>query len=345
MKKYILLLLLFLPALAFSTHNMAGDITYSHISGYTYQIKIQTYTNTSGTTADRCELMLCFGDGDSAMVPRINGPSSACPTSHDGFMISATIKMNIYSAMHTFPGPGNYILCIVDPTRTASICNISSPASTSFSLNAELVINSFTGGNSGPNYGALPINYYGVGAVAIYNPSAIEIDGDSLFYEIIPPVGSGPGYTAPATSSSFTIDPDSGLVTWDSPVSICTYVYSIKISEFRNISGTFYYMGFTMQEVWNVVGSASAVEENSQTLRLSVFPNPSSDVIRFKLERPVEGEIKIFNTLGSVVRSISFTGNELQVSDLSEGLYSYSFYTSGGIVNTGKFIVLDVSMK
>ena len=47
-----------------ATHNRAGEITYKWLFGYTYEIKVTTYTNINGTNlADRCEDTVYFGDG------------------------------------------------------------------------------------------------------------------------------------------------------------------------------------------------------------------------------------------------------------------------------------------
>ena len=59
MKNTILIFLfalVLLPLGVHATHNRAGEITYEHISGFTYKITITTYTEESAVTADRCEL-------------------------------------------------------------------------------------------------------------------------------------------------------------------------------------------------------------------------------------------------------------------------------------------------
>ena len=50
---------------AFATHNRAGEITYKHLSGFTYQFTITTYTKVSGISADadRTRLGISWGDG------------------------------------------------------------------------------------------------------------------------------------------------------------------------------------------------------------------------------------------------------------------------------------------
>ncbi len=124
MKKLFLThIILCITCSAFATHNRAGEITYRWISGYTYEFTVTTYTNTYATTADRCELVVYFGDGDSATAPRINGPSVLCPTEHDGVMFTtvANTKLNVYKTTHTYSGPNNYVITVEDPNRNAGI--------------------------------------------------------------------------------------------------------------------------------------------------------------------------------------------------------------------------------
>src|SRR4051812_8491899 len=99
--KRIFAIFLFLTASfsAFATHNRAGEITYKCLGGYDYEVTITTYCKIS-SPADRCDLTVYFGDGDSAVAPRVNGPSTNnCPGGHDGVQISTNnggIRLNIY---------------------------------------------------------------------------------------------------------------------------------------------------------------------------------------------------------------------------------------------------------
>ena len=111
-------LLLFLALLvgttASATHNRAGEITYQHLEGTTYEVTITTYTKSS-VVADRPWLSLRWGDeGSTAAVdslPRINGPldPAGIPT---GELIGGEVRLNIYKGVHTYAGPGIYTLIV-----------------------------------------------------------------------------------------------------------------------------------------------------------------------------------------------------------------------------------------
>jgi hypothetical protein len=177
MKRFLLLLAFFAGTIsAFATHNRAGEITYKHLGGYTYEVTVTTYTNTYATTADRCSLVVYFGDGDSATAPRINGPSTLCMSEgyNDGMMLGspANTKYNVYKVVHTWPGANNYAITVEDPNRNAGICNIDggNSVNVSFFLITHLVINPFLPPNSSPVLLNPPLDQACVGQCFEYLP-------------------------------------------------------------------------------------------------------------------------------------------------------------------------------
>ena len=49
----ILFLIAFFSVKSMATHNRSGEITYTHIAGFTYEFTITTYTKSSSIDADR----------------------------------------------------------------------------------------------------------------------------------------------------------------------------------------------------------------------------------------------------------------------------------------------------
>ena len=172
----------------YATHNRAGEITYQHIAGFTYKITVTTYTKESSVNADRCELTILFGDGDSESVNRINGPFGNCtggfPSGPRGESIGNDVKKNIYEVVHTYPGNGTYVLTMEDPNRNKEVCNIPNSIDKSFFLRTELVINPFLGANSSPVLLNPPIDNACVGKCFEHNPGAFDSDGDSLSFSL-----------------------------------------------------------------------------------------------------------------------------------------------------------------
>ena len=267
MKKNLLLIfivLLFSIGNTFATHNRAGEITYQHISGRTYKIIVTTYTNTNPITtqADRCNLPINFGDNDSAIAPRVNGPSIFCSTAADGQSIVTFTKKNIYEVIHTYPGDGTYVISMEDPNRNAGICNIPNSVDQSFFLRTELIINPWLGTNSSPTLLNPPIDEACVGECFEHNPGAYDADGDSLHYSLTTCYANGgaiAGYSFPPNMSPASIDPASGDLVWCTPTMICQYNVAILIKEFKRspYNNQYYYIGSVLRDMQIDVAACS----------------------------------------------------------------------------------------
>lgn len=209
-----------------ATHQRAGEITYKHISGLTYEFKLVTYTYTP-SPADRPELEIVWGDGSSSIVARtrkINLPND--------------ISENIYIARHTFASSGYYTISMEDPNRNAGIVNIPNSVNIPFYVQTTLLINPFLGANSSPQLLNPPIDNGCVNKPYYHNPGAFDIDGDSLSYKLITCRGfqgeNIPGYSLPFASNFISIDAMTGDLIWDSPPMQGEYNIAIQIEEWRN---------------------------------------------------------------------------------------------------------------
>lgn len=358
MKKLLLFFLLFVTTSCFSQINRGSDISYTYIGNtsnpYNYKITISTY-ETLISSIGNCELLVFFGDGDSSYVPRVNGPSSICSISADGIIIGGcdgSLRYSDYEISHNYSGPGNYMISTEFSGRDLGICNIPSGNESIF-LQSELIISPFLGVNNGPDYNAVPAICNNVGVISYYNPLAIDSDGDSLYYELIPAMSFGGavvGWIYPQYTSSFTIN-DTGTVRWDKPVSYCSYVFDIKITEWRNIGGSYYLIGKTMQEVSAEVGAFAGISDESRSsLSLIISPNPSNGLINYTIESQLQNQnyqMEISNSIGQIIKTVDITSNSgvINESELSAGIYFYSLRNNAEILNKGKFVILQGSMK
>ncbi|MBL0330915.1 MAG: gliding motility-associated C-terminal domain-containing protein [Bacteroidetes bacterium] len=263
MKKHLLSILLLLIGFsnAFATHNRAGEITYKYIgttaNPYKYKIIVTTYTKfvTSSTSnTDKCELMVLFGDGDSASAPRVNGPAGDCSPLKNGVMIGIDTRLNVYETEHNYAGPGNYIISMEDPNRNSGICNIVSSVDVSFFLRTELVISPFLVQNNSPTLLNPPIDNACVGVCFEHNPGAYDIDGDSLHYSLSVCYANGLPlalWSYPPNMNASSINPLTGDLVWCVPTMICEYNVAIVIKEYRLLPGTStrYYIGSVLRDM------------------------------------------------------------------------------------------------
>lgn len=211
-----------------ATHNRAGEITYSQDTGnpLLYHFTIITYTKTS-SPADRPALEIFWGDGSKDSVPRL----SKVPVGTD-------ISLNTYKWDHQYGGAGTYIIYFEDPNRNGGVINIPGSVNIPFYVETRLTISPFLGYNNSPVLFQPPIDDGLVNVPFVHNPNAYDPDGDSLAYELTPCKGTGgqniPGYTYPNASNSFTLDPITGDLVWDSPLQCGEFNVAFYIKEYRN---------------------------------------------------------------------------------------------------------------
>ncbi len=228
MKKLLYILFLLISVQAFATHNRAGEITYRHIAGFTYEITVTTYVKES-SPADRPRLEIFWGDGSPLdSIDRISVTS-----------LGNDISKNVYIANHTYPGasPIPYILHVEDPNRNASIINIPNSVNVVFYVESTLIINPFIGVNNSPVLLNAPIDNACVGKTYTHNPGAWDIEGDSLYFsmEQSKQTNGDPiaGYTFPQASSYISVNGITGDLIWESPIAIGEYNVSIRVDEYR----------------------------------------------------------------------------------------------------------------
>lgn len=228
MRKLLSVIGLLVAALGvFATHNRAGEITYTHVSGYIYEITMITYTYTpSEANKSRDILMLDWGDGSSGTIPRVSEE-----------YLPDNFTRNVYRTTHTFPGPGTYEISMEDPNRNEGVINIVESVNVPFSIKTNLRIDAILGGNTTPVLTNPPVDNAAIGVKFIHNPAAYDADGDSLAYRLTTCTGEGgeiiSGYTFPMTSNDFFVDAKSGDLVWDAPIVLGSYNVAMVIEEWR----------------------------------------------------------------------------------------------------------------
>lgn len=224
---FTILLLTFSYLTGFATHNRAGEITFKHVSGLTYEVTVVTYTYDL-SPADRPKLEINWGDNSgNDSIPRISK-----------IFLGNNINKNVYVANHTFPGAGIFKITVTDPNRNAGIINIPNSVNVVFFIESWLYIDPFNGVNNSPDLLNPPIDNACVGYPYYHNPAAYDQDGDSLVFSLIPNRRENGqpilGYFYPQATNSLSINPSTGEVIWDSPTQQGEFNIAILVQEFRN---------------------------------------------------------------------------------------------------------------
>lgn len=238
-KIFFSICLLFCGVSAFATHNRAGEITYKHISGFTYEFTISTYTKLSGASqdADRLRLGISWGDGTFDSLSRVSQTFLNGIPPYD-------IYENKYVGIHTYSGPFTYVVGVTDPNRIDGIINISNAVNTLFYLEdtVKILDPNIIGYNSSPQLLNPPIEYGNVDQIFTHNPNAFDPDGDSLTFTISAPLQasglpvsgySSPDQISPGPDNVITINQQTGELVWESPQRVGVYNIVILIKEYR----------------------------------------------------------------------------------------------------------------
>lgn len=289
MNKFILIAFTLFTLNVFSTHNRAGEILYKRVPPftsvvgtvttqvYTYSITLIRYTDHGQGIADRCTDTISFGDGQKVQVPRSNGTNTCgCSPGLCGEIIinesNYVVKKNIYSVVHTYSGPGVYIVSVLDPNRNQGVINIPNSVNHPFYIESVIVINSTTGINSSPLLTNPPVDKGILGSCYYHHPGAYDAEGDSLSYHLTPclsgqnqPVS---GFTYP--SGVFNISPSTGLITWCNPQLIGEYNFAFVIKEWKKTgcSGAYQFAGSVMRDMQTLI-----YNPNTYSLTISSLPD------------------------------------------------------------------------
>ncbi len=271
-------LLCLFPALsqvAKASHNIAGEITYTYVSGNTVEITLTTYTDPSAASVDRCVANLEIwpsvpnvqnGPLDTILdIPRSNGPLNidpqfpatvTCPGQAMGEYIVGTIKKNVYKTTYTFNGPGKYLVRYYDQARVDFVNNITNSGNQAFFIESTILLAPIIGEENSPQFLNHPIDFACIDRIWTHNPGGYDPDPqDVLVYTLVecrqydPPSIPVPIITTNfqfpgqySNNGPMTMDPTTGLITWNTPQVAGWYNLAYKVEEFRN--------GQLIGEIW-----------------------------------------------------------------------------------------------
>jgi gliding motility-associated-like protein len=255
----------FWPTVVQATHVRAGEVTVRRLpnpntgSALTYEITLTTYYDIIGGRAAAeaaTDALFCFGDGTRINVPR------QTPIR----FLNAATTINIYKTTYTYGGPGAYTIVARIINRNGNTLNYNGGVETdafSFKVSTTILANDLLGLNSNPILLNPPVDTARVGQRYCHNPAAFDPDGDSLSYRmsvsqglredgstdinspsaclmrplpgyVLPNVIGGPGRNEAGTApASFSINPRTGDVCWDTPTQAGQYIYAFVIQEWR----------------------------------------------------------------------------------------------------------------
>ncbi|MGM0479245.1 MAG: PKD domain-containing protein [Bacteroidota bacterium] len=266
--KYLLLLatlVLFIsPSMA--THIIGGSLTYEHLGGSSYNVKLKLYRDCDPGNAafpTSVNIQVRRGDGSDPSLgfnmPRLGIQQLDPPIDSCAVDPGICVEEAVFTATATLPpSPTGYHLYWGVCCRNGSIQNIVNPLNTTEMFNTYIPNNAEWLTNSSPSWVNFPPVFVCQGEDVDFDHSATDANGDSLVYSLYTPYqndnptynanpipdniqfntvnwAAGYGANNPLNNSGtpLVIDPQTGQLN-GIPEDIGQFVVGIKCEEFRN---------------------------------------------------------------------------------------------------------------
>ncbi|MEZ5012668.1 MAG: PKD domain-containing protein [Chitinophagales bacterium] len=258
----------------FAWHIIGGEMIYTHLSGYDYELKLKIYRDCSAPDAadfdDPLLLYIYNASGILVQTISINFPgadyinpdlSNPCMTN----LPDLCVQEGIYTTVVTLPpSVGGYDLVYQRCCRNSTIVNIYNPLQTGATY-TEHIPDPGTIINSSPRFTNFPPIVICGNFPFVFDHSATDPDGDQLVYDFFTPyAGASFDFPLPApapgppfdpvvfyppfsesypieSDPAFTIDPITGTLA-GTPTAFGQYVVGIAVREYRDgvLIGTHY---------------------------------------------------------------------------------------------------------
>ncbi len=255
---------LFAPLSAKATHAMGGELSYTCLGNNQYLVTLDFYRDCNGVAAPtNCNNGLNFNVASTACganftqcfsnTPIVQIITPICPTEVDRcvsangtygvekYTYTKIVDLSAYAACGGADWFFSWSLCC----RNNAITSLNNPGNRELYLDAQL--NNSTGlCNSAPIFTNSPTAFYCLGEPISYNPGAVDADGDSLVYALIParaanaliiPYNANYSASQPIRNSggvnAVTLNPQTGTMTV-TPSVLQVAVVTYQVKEYRN---------------------------------------------------------------------------------------------------------------
>jgi len=350
-----ILIFLLIPQKPEASHALGARISYQHITANDYLIKIQLYNDCAGISAPVMIEACCYSVSNNAIITvqltQTAAPFQIPPNPYLTPVISSCnggsgfgVKRHEYSGTITLPYSANDWILSYTTSATSP-----GPFST-YSIFVSTKINNLDFPiNSSIQFVHDPVFQYCLLQPNWENLSAVDTDGDSLHFQIIPTLTDTmfclPDPFHPASPSIFDmlyssipfyIHPTDSWINFLPTISQIGHI-TVLAEEYRNgllINETIF--TYQMSTVSSCMISGLT---DTKELHLTLYPNPVTDKLHVKTNLfTFENELSIFDTGGKMIHSSILNAEssgiaELDLSALSKGIYYISLKTPSNIFN------------
>lgn len=250
MKKLLIFIILILTNFVVNAMNIRSiEIQYEPISNLTFQVNVVCYVYEHGPIDQN--ISLNWGDGTNSNLNLLSISPAGLPY----------LKKVIYYGQHTYSGPSTFLLSVSYKCREPYIANIPLSVQKSLYTEALLVINPYVSSRYSLRFQS-PAPFRICSStlqeldMSVYDP---EPHSNATYtYQLISCRDSGgvniSNYAMPSATSSFLLDPNTGIITWDTPI---RGEYSFVVRAKKLISGVM--VGYVDRDVTIIVNDCQSI--------------------------------------------------------------------------------------
>jgi gliding motility-associated-like protein len=217
---------------SYGSHIFGVDLYYTHIAGNTYKISLVIYGDCSGAafpSLSSATPVVDIYNGntyESDVTLSLQAPTSGVEVtpvcSADAGSTTCSVTGSTIPGIKKFVYTGNVTVSTTSSVwrflfkgdmgtgasagRSNSITNITIPAATGSLIQVVDTLNNTTYDNSSAIYNTIPTPFFCINVPANFNPAAVDPDGDSLVFNLVPAIdgntGSSVTYISPYTATA-----------------------------------------------------------------------------------------------------------------------------------------------
>ena len=350
-----LILLSFCSKQTLAEHFLGGEMNYKCLGNDIYEITLTTYRDCNGPTASSNSALIgVFDTQNGTRIIISTLPLSSIDTikqAHNGCLFLCLEKAT-YTQMIRLPNNNNsYTLAYQACCRVPFLTNLIDSRNTGMTISIEITAAAASACNSSPTFNFdFPV-VLGVNDTLSFDLSANDAEGDSLVYTLFTPFQGGslvdpnpipnpPPYSSVSFRPSFTAEspiPSSINTSYNAltgefsiaPTTIGMYTMGFSILEY-NSAGTLLsqtYKDYPLRVDINCPIDLST-KNISEDFLVSIFPNPSSNVINIETQYHETIQLELFSSISQQLFETSFSDQiEINLRPFPKGVYYIKLFS------------------
>ncbi len=304
-----------------------GDISYEHLPGTSnFIISFDLYFKDTVTPNQYEFISTSFSDGlppDTLQVSEI-------------LDLGNNIKLYRYQKEHPFIAPGICIVTINNEFFLNDIVNLSEPIN--FIVYSIIVLDYFVmnSNNHYANFENFQTDYTIENGIFRHQLISNDVQGPVTFQYERNFTQNFDIYSLPEATNSISLDFYTGEFIWKKPVQAGKYLLAFELIEQQGIS---HRQRFMIVEIKESDLTTSSQDSNYEAFKVSVAPNPASDLLLLQLggfHEPVS--VRVFNALGQEIYETQVAASpqvetlRIPVATWPTGVYSVQIQSGGKVL-------------